>query len=289
MRVYSRREFAQKTGLLSICALGIGNLSAEKLRRENYVPGAIQKFHGWFCENYHDFRKSLSKDELSFTNGAFECMDRNGSFSYAYERQLVFSNVSYSHKVTGATVNSSRMAVGSFVNPEFIVPSAKKCLENRGIATDKIADFDKTIGLGWDVDQGHIKVYIFNKSLDKTSDSEVKSMVNLYDDSSREKRFGCGLSSVTFKGKEVIEKKAYVVSRVPSDEVGFSARIKNKVYMLTTDRGVVPQYDLYPSYDIGQYLNPVGNSIVNKYREEISTPVDTIAYKNNDDFTLYYP
>lgn len=97
------------------------------------------------------------------------------------------------------------------------------------------------------------------------------------------------MTSVTYEKQSIIEKKAYVVTKSPMDNIPFAQFVKNKTYMITSDRGVVPQYDLHRNSRLGDYVNDAGKMLLKTYDRQLASSVDTISYSDSNDYTLYYP
>ena len=192
-----------------------------------------------------------------------------------------FSYYTYSHRVKGADVNSSRIAYGSVAHPDEAFESAKAVLEHRGLSLPvALTTNTKFYGLGWDVQDDQFKVYF--RALDWTKLSP--EFRNLAGSHSVDEHRPEALLSMTYRGKEIDERKLYLYPKpehLPEGVQGFAR-------MMTDRRGEVAQEDLDPKQVDQHKFNDVGREIIRRY-EEIGEPLDTVAYQSEDNFTLYFP
>lgn len=192
-----------------------------------------------------------------------------------------FSYFTYSHRVKGDQVNSSRLAYGSVVNPQEAWPPAKPVLAERGVTLPPGWEQNKFYGLGWDYSKEQFKVYF--RTLDwRKVPEDLQSLIEGY---SFEDYRGESLISLTFEGSEPVERKVYLYPKELPGEDG----IVGKAIMVTDVRGEVEQDDVRKEGDIPFELNATGKRILELYEEEIEERLDTIAFKNSEDFTLYFP
>lgn len=191
-----------------------------------------------------------------------------------------FSYYTYSHRVKGEQVNSSRIAYGSVERPDEAWVPAKPVLAERNIVLPPGWEDHRFYGLGWDFEADQFKVYF--RTLDwRQAPADVLPLVEGYD---IEAHRGEALLSLTLEGNEVTERKVYLYPK----ESGNSA-VRGQARMITDRRGEIIQDDLAPSQEIPYDLNPTGKRIVEMYRLDLEEELDTIAYKNSEDFTLYFP
>ncbi|MBI3928992.1 MAG: hypothetical protein HY319_25845 [Armatimonadetes bacterium] len=239
-------------------------------------------FH-WHHRKFFKFRRHLTQKEKDYLEACFrlaESFEEVSDSGYAH-----FSYYSYSHRVNGDRVNSSRLAYGSVRRPREALAAALPVLEERGVS---LPDFlqgspsSRFYGLGWDLLERQFKVYFRVRGLGELP-AEVSGLLAGYSlDEYREE----GLVSFTYTEDQLTERKVYLYPR--EGRTGLPRGVAREARMITDQRGDVPQYDVATPADWLERLNPAGKRIVNLYRERNET-LDTIAYENPDRFTLYFP
>ncbi len=237
----------------------------------------------WHCRNFYPFRKAMSKHERDYLKACFEMLDDFREVSETgFDR---FSSFSYSHRVKGDKVNSSRLAFGSVEHPDKAYQAAQSVLAERGVVLpqafapgSKLARFG---GLGWDFEDNQFKVYFRWLELTQlpTDLGALLTGIDLFQHHPE------GLVSFTYVDGAEAEKKVYLY---PKEGKELPAGVVGEAWMVTDRRGLVHQYDLFYPSNWASKLNKVGREIVKKYRERGQT-LDTINYQNEDDFTLYFP
>lgn len=236
----------------------------------------------WHCRNFYPFRKKLTYAERQYLKRCFELFDDFHEVSETGFEQ--FSSFSYSHRVTGDRVNSSRLAYGSVENPEAARQAALPVLEEREIELPGEiweGEASRFGGLGWDLENNLFKVYFRWLALSKLPEA-VKSLVEDLDLSKH--REEC-LLSFSYSHNQPVEKKVYLY---PKEERELPEGVANVTWMVTDRRGLVSQYDLYYPSNWASRLNRTGRDIVSKYRARGQT-LDTINYTDENSFTLYFP
>jgi hypothetical protein len=233
----------------------------------------------WHCRHFFNFRRHLSAVEKLYLEECFALADTLSEVSeggYAH-----FSYYTYSHRVKGDSVNSSRIAYGSVNHPEAAWAAARRVIEKRAIQLPAgLADDNPFYGLGWDIEEGLFKVYF--RTLDWRR--LPPSLADLVVDYNWNEHRPEALLSLTWAENRVVERKVYLY---PIDQVGKQG-VQGQARMITDARGEVIQEDLLPDGVIPYDLNDTGKRILALY-EEIGEPLDTIAYKGPQDFTLYFP
>ena len=178
-------------------------------------------------------------------------------------------------------VNSSRLAYGSVANPERAWQAAVPVLEKRGLSLpESLTKNNKFYGLGWDIEEAQFKVYF--RTLDWTKLApDFFDLVGEYDPETHRAE---ALLSLTFEAQGVSERKIYLYPKdefIPEGALGYAR-------MITDKRGEVAQTDIDPQRTDLYELSDVGKQILAKYKE-VGEELDTVAYKSEEDFTLYFP
>ncbi len=237
-----------------------------------------QFVYRWHCRHFFDFEEHLTELERDYLESCFRLSTGYDEVSETgFEH---FSYYTYSHRVKGTKVNSSRIAYGSVARADEAWKPARPVLEERKIALPQGWTDHRFYGLGWDFEADQFKVYF--RTLDWTkSPPDVLPLVEGYDP---ETHRGEALLSLTLEGTEVIERKVYLYPKESSNTA-----VRGQARMITDRRGEVIQDDLLPRTEIPYELNETGRRIVELYRTDLEEELDTIAYKNSEDFTLYFP
>lgn len=233
----------------------------------------------WHCRNFFNFRRALTPLEKVYLEACFaltESLYEVSDGGYAH-----FSYYTYSHRVKGDAANSSRIAYGSVSSPEQALEAAWPVLKQRGLELPEgLADGNAFYGLGWDVEDELFKVYFRSRDWRQLPRSLADLVVG-YDWNSHRPE---ALLSLTWEKNVLAERKVYLYPKESTAGPG----VQGQARMITDTRGEVLQDDLAPDGTIPYDLNEIGQKIVAKY-QEIGEPLDTIAYANRDDFTLYFP
>jgi hypothetical protein len=242
--------------------------------------------YDWYRSAFFDFNKHLSTKERAFIA---RCMELNTeSWARPINDNFEYSLFSFSHRIQGSRVNSSRVFFA--VNSQSAAPTSMMAdiAKDRGLDPASIPEFEHAVGLGWDVEAGHFKIYLLHEDLAQVRDPDVRRLIAKVGD---EPKYDIGLASVTTKGGAIIEKKAYVALKDPQPhwvkDYPFSADIDHTNLMITDRRGVVPQVDLAGKLDT--HLNEMASRVVDRYRRNFKIEVDTITYNGKDDYTIYFP
>lgn len=226
----------------------------------------------WHCRNFFKFRRHLSPCEKDYLESCFALADGYSEVSetgYSH-----FSYYSYSHRVAGTAVNSSRLAYGSVTRPAQAWEAAVPVLEERGVVVPEFflrSDVSRFYGLGWDILERQFKVY-FRVVKMAALPSELLGLAGSLEGQREE-----GLVSYTYTDGALSESKVYLY---PLDRVG-------EARMVTSERGTVLQHDLGGA-NVTLDLNEEGVRILKTYRE-LGEPLDTIAWSDRDHFTVYFP
>ncbi len=232
----------------------------------------------WHCRNFFNFRRHLSVTEKAYLEKCFSIATKSDQVSEGgYEH---FSYYTYSHRVKGESVNSSRMAYGSVDHPDVAFTAAQPVLHERGLILPQGLAEHPFYGLGWDIEDELFKVYFRTLDWRELPPLLAELVVDYNWNDHRPE----ALLSLTFQQNQLIERKIYLY---PKDEDTPEGTL-GRALMITDTRGVVTQSDLSPSREIPYDLNEIGQKILAAY-QEIGEGLDTIAYEAKDNYTLYFP
>lgn len=254
------------------------------------VTDVHHRFFRWYCDTFCDLQAGLSDTEMAYLQECFrlaevfaEVPEDSGYDEYSY--------FTYSHRVRGGEVNSSRFAYGSVANPHASLEAALPVLQERKVTVDAYFLKDPNslfYGLGWDLEANQFKVYFRVLELAQmplASLQELLASVTLDEAKQRPE----GLVSFTFVGQELYEEKVYVYPQPEAAQYhDIFPGTKGRVVMATSRRGAITQYDVSGTRLWRQKLNATGRAIVDTYAQRGYT-LDTIAMQDQDNFTLYFP
>lgn len=225
----------------------------------------------WHCRHFFRFRRSLSTAEKAYLE---TCFGLASGFEEVSETGYDgFSYYSYSHRVEGEQVNSSRLAFGSVLHPEEAGDAALPVLRERGLEMPRLPH-SRFYGLGWDVLEQQFKIYLRVVEMANLPPT-LSPLLEPYDLSAHRSE---GLVSFTYTAGTLSETKVYLY---PLDVAG-------EARMVTDRRGLVRQLDVDSPTEWSERINATGRRILQKYRERNET-LDTIAFQDPDHFTLYFP
>lgn len=230
----------------------------------------------WHCDNIYPFDKMMSKVELEYVHG---CIDISRweflRFFLIFWDEMIprLSFFCYSQRVDGDKVNKSRMAYGSLVRPKTVYEYAKPVLKERSIKLPFEPDNNFTFGgLGWDIDENHLKVYYRFNEFDKLSDKYKRLCEKCLD-----KDFSSqGILSWIYKGSDIVETKVYRYPKTERSACMFSKRRKDV------------QIDCRIDETFWDSINKTGQEIIGMYSDN-NIYLDTITVKDKDHYTLYFP
>jgi hypothetical protein len=224
----------------------------------------------WHCRKFFRFRRHLSCTEKDYLEACFALagwLPEVSETGYSH-----FSTYSYSHRVEGERVNSSRLAYGSVSRPEEAWQAARPVVAERGLHLPEFclkSPVSRFYGLGWDILERQFKVYF---RVLRLAEAPLELLQGQSLPGHREE----GLLSFTYTDGLLSESKVYLY---PLDTPG-------EARMVSDRRGVVAQHDVQPAQR--WELNNLGQSIVALYKE-FGEELDTITYQDSDNFTLYFP
>ena len=227
----------------------------------------------WHCDNIYPFDKKLSKKEIEYIN---KCID----LSY-YELLRVFyyikypffkklSYFTYSHRIKDNHINSSRIAYGTVSMPKqlykYVLPILQEKKINCELKPSKNIDF---YGIGWDIEKNHFKLYFIFYDYTKIPGIYKKLLPNM-DDKYKE-----GLLSITYLKNTLFERKVYTYP-------------KNKYFAILKSENREEKQHEYKNINLENKINDIGKKILKKYNRS-GYMLDTITYKNKNDYTFYFP
>lgn len=236
----------------------------------------------WHCRKFFRFRRHLSEAEKAYLEVCFALAKSFSEVSdTGYEH---FSYYSYSHRVQGDRVNSSRLAYGSVAHPSPALEAARPVLQERCLEVDPYfldTTRSKFYGLGWDIQEEQFKVYFRVLSV-ATLPAGLTHLLQGYElEDHREE----GLVSFTYTRNQLSESKIYLY---PKSSLNLPPGAQGQASMLSDQRGLVKQYDLSQPEQWATRLNAPGQKILQLYRE-LDEDLDTIQYQDEENYTLYFP
>lgn len=237
---------------------------------------------GWHCRYFYPFHAELTEIELKYLACCFDLCESETDVQARGYRHL--SYYSYSHRICGDSVNSSRIAWGTVLYPDKLAEAAREVLLSRGIVIDRYffgSGNSSFYGLGWDLAERHFKIYFRVQQVKLLPQPELQELVARSPSPFRQE----ALVSFTYESDALIESKVYLYPQ-PGAEVE-----THRTLMVTDRRGPVPQDDIAGSEShqaLLQRLSPPGRAIVAKYLE-IGLTTDTVAFEREERYTLYFP
>ena len=120
------------------------------------ISGYHRDLFRWHCLNFFDFESALSRAERKYLRKCWALAQDYREVSDGGYRH--FSYYTYSHRVKGSTVNSSRIAYGSVLHPARAFRAVGPVLAERGIELpESLTQKTKFYGLGWDIQKEQFK------------------------------------------------------------------------------------------------------------------------------------
>lgn len=234
-----------------------------------------QDLFTWHCQEIYPFHERLSTTELEYIEGCirhsyWEVLRTPFSLWDPLLSKLSF--FSYSQRIAKNKVNKSRIAYGATILPSQVYPLALKVINERGLKPPKLNDDITFYGLGWDIEEGHLKVYYRFNDIRKIPDE-----FQLLTKTSTDEYLDQGLISWIYsKDNTILERRIY---RYPKS--GEEAH-------LISDRRMDRQVDSKVDDKWKDQINQEGRDILALYGRH-NHLLDTITMKDKDHFTLYFP
>lgn len=203
-------------------------------------------------------------------------------FNKSYKN--ILSYLSFSHSIKNNNINSLRFSLGTLYFSKQYYLKAKKIIDYKNINISEIINDDNIYfyGLGWDLKNNHFKIYFryydFNKLKNKYKKIILIKNKNLNNNKNYNEDFlKNGILSLTFIKNKLIEEKIY-----------FFKNNDQNAYLFTNKRGKITQESNLNLENKYYYkINKNGKNILNKYNKN-NYKLDTINYKNYNQFILYY-
>lgn len=254
-----------------------------KKRKKQEVIHFHRELYEWHSKTFFPFPEHLSELEQNYIEDCFLLPDSYQEIpDSGYED---YSHYSYSHRIKGDSVNSSRLAYGSVCHHQQAFKSAIPVIEERNIPLDSyFLEHPQSLfyGLGWDFLANHFKVYFRILNLDQLPQLALNALL----EETLPDRRSEGLVSFTFIEQELHEQKVYAYPDPKREEL--PQETKGQAYMATSKRGTIAQYDVSQPEKWIQRINQHGKEIVTLYKDH-DLDLDTIAIKDKNDFTIYFP
>ncbi len=284
MRLMRRTFIKSAAAGVATLATGRIGLASPTLPPEGGIPA--RRLYDVTCENFFDWRAYFDERERKL---AERCLELAGDTWYQdIEGSLTYSLFTFSHRIKNGKVNSARSGFGSIRHGDALRPDIAEMTRRRGVDPSTLPNFEHVAGVGWDVEQGAFKLYALLNNLADLQDPEMRALVAAVDEPSYE----TGMFSYSIVNGRVVEKKVYVGlkervgKRITLPAVADSVIHTN--YMVTTDRGIVPQMDVLKPFDASR-LGPESAEIARVYMRELGASLDTFSYDlATYSLTLYF-
>eukprot|EP01060_Flectonema_neradi_P005519 TRINITY_DN13687_c1_g1_i1.p1 TRINITY_DN13687_c1_g1~~TRINITY_DN13687_c1_g1_i1.p1 ORF type:complete len:367 (+),score=40.55 TRINITY_DN13687_c1_g1_i1:65-1165(+) len=268
------------------------------------LPDFHRSLLNWHVSNFYPFMDKFSPEYKVYWEAFLKncSLDWQTTFMQQLEKEYFLSAYTYSHRIKGDKINSSRISFGaSSPPPSYLVKAAADVLESEKITLpEPYADLDgkfKFYGLGWDFATNHLKLYHHGESSDLPDELKAKaaSARSLVTDDYEPH---C-LVAFTYKGNELVEQKLYLyVTEMAHIKDPLPTGTLNAACVLTAgqlDRGTFWQLDVThtraPKFDCPEWTPRFGEralEVYNKYYNR-SMRLDTLGYAAPDDLTMYFP
>ena len=229
-------------------------------------------------------------------------IDWQTTFMQQLEKEYFLSAYTYSHRIKGDKVNSTRISYGAASPPpEYLVKAAEDVLKAEKVELpepfNNLQGKFKFYGLGWDYATSHLKTYHHGESIDlpeelkKSAASGRKLVTNDYDPH-------C-LVAFTYNGSEMLEQKLYLyATEMEHIKEPLPTGTLNAACVLTAgalNRGTFWQLDVThtrgPQFDSPEWVPRFGEKASEIYKKYYNTSMrlDTLGYAGPDDLTMYFP
>ncbi len=298
----SKRSFLKKSagfllGLLfykSSLAKEWSKQIEKKVLKSSYYKAIFSRYHDWYKDTYFNFDKHLNSKEREYVA---TCQSLIPDWKYKVNQNVSLSYLTYSHRVKGLKVNSSRLACGIISNKE-LQNQMLKIIKQRDIKLPQGISSEYLVGLGWDFESDFFKYYYYFPSIQSLNQRQ-RDFIKKQSKQSFNNIHSMAIYSKTYKGNKEHEEKIYLYlkNKDYSKSISYPKKdIKNITAMITDKRGVVPQYDfIKDERDSNNHFNKLfnikGQSIVREneeYMRHARHGSYTVNYKNPNDFTLYF-
>ncbi|MEL6545106.1 MAG: hypothetical protein AAFQ82_10810, partial [Myxococcota bacterium] len=124
----------------------------------------VARLYAFFRREFFNFDTHLSSSEREFIEA---CMERNPEeWGVVYNDGFSYSLFSFSHRVKGTRVNSSRVFFAHHRDPE-LRSLSEAIIREWGFEPKTFPLFDLTVGFGWDIMSGIRKTYVLVDDVSK--------------------------------------------------------------------------------------------------------------------------
>eukprot|EP01001_Neometanema_parovale_P006211 NODE_2586_length_1385_cov_149.863708_g2458_i0.p1 GENE.NODE_2586_length_1385_cov_149.863708_g2458_i0~~NODE_2586_length_1385_cov_149.863708_g2458_i0.p1 ORF type:complete len:423 (-),score=59.76 NODE_2586_length_1385_cov_149.863708_g2458_i0:117-1328(-) len=277
----------------------------------------------WHCSTFFPMHAYLSPLEKHYFQVAFAAW-ADDEFRYPWGPNIdwsalpyKFGSFSYGHRVKGATLNSTRIGLGSGTRPESpeVVAAALALMHDWGAqhALELLAQYPDLLTvhcLGWDIMESEVKVYLRILDVARLPPALHSLVPNSWGNPTSDASIKVGdvrpegIVSFTYKldsktGKRFMSESKVYVYPYPErlDHLGLTIPFESHdaALMFTSVRGLVPQLDVnqeeeYPHHVLGvdEKLNQIGRWVYDKYIE-VGLTADTVQWDSRDSHCMYYP
>lgn len=229
----------------------------------------------WHCDHIYPFHEKLSDVEQNYIHNCINLSywELLRPLYVIFDPFIVrLSYFTYSHRVKNGKANSSRIAYGAAIKHKKAYENAIPVLAERRIVCEIIPD--KNIhfgGLGWDIENGYFKIYFRFFNYERLSTSYKKLLSDMKDNCKS------GLLSITYdKDGFVFERKIYCYPK------------SKKVANLKSETRNDIQQDCHNNMNWRIKVCDTGKKILDIYENDKYT-LDAITYKDNLNYTMYFP
>lgn len=237
-----------------------------------------QRIFDWHCKNIYPFDKKLSLMELIYIKKCiqYSYWELLRPFYCIFDPIIKrFSYFTYSHRSIKQVINSSRIAYGAVINHHNIYPLALTIFKEKNIVIEiEPSSNINFYGLGWDIVRGHFKVY-FRFFDYQFLEPFYKKL--LPDESKMKNNYESGLLSITYdRNGNVFERKIYTYPK------------NTRIVKLKSDQREDTQRDCFHNGKWKRKLDDNGKKLIDIYEKD-NYHLDTITYKDQHNYTMYFP
>ena len=234
-----------------------------------------QEVYNWHCQNIYPFHEKLTQIENDFIKKCiilshWELLRPFYCIIDPFIKRL--SYFTYSHQIINGNPNSSRIAYGSVIRPKKAYKYALLVLKERNIKCELSPDINMDFGgLGWDIKNNYFKIYFRFYDFKKLPDIYKMLLPDMNNNNIS------GLLSITYDNNgNILERKIY---SYPKNEM--IAKLKSQY------REEIQQ-DCNKKIKWEEKLDITGKNILKKYKNN-NYELDTITYKDKNNYTIYFP
>lgn len=253
-----------------------------KTLKKRWQPRSHRDLFHWHCQKFFPFDRFLHLSEYEYLERCFQLSEDSDE---RISRYRPYSYFSYSHRVQGREVNSSRLSFGSFEHPGEVWQAAQFVLDYRGIQIP----FEPTeqsgisfFGLGWDCIADRFKVYF---RVQDWKEIPLSSVHDQWEGLSASCEPG-GLLELRYTKNRRLEEKVYGFPRL--DKASQTSLSSSGLLMLPAQHGMMKRYDSLELREWLPQLNPQGQRIVRMY-QTYGEVIRCLYMKSVNDFVICLP